>query len=159
MAGFNVSNIIVALSNLAYVVLAYWLAKKEFIAFAWILAFVASVSTVFHLFPNSDTLLYFDIATAVLSSIICFMHFLPFVKPTPLFIFTIALVVTGTLLWWESGEDRNCSKYIWYHSLWHVITAFSLFLIIQCTDLKNGKDIKPYPLLSGGLPRPNLNVV
>ena len=148
---FTISQITVALSNLAYVALAYWLAKKEFIIFAWLLTFVALVSTYFHLNPNSESLLYFDVSTAVLSSIICFLHFLPYVKPSFLFVFTVGLVVTGTLLWWESGEERESSKYVWYHSLWHVITALSLFLIIQCTDLKNGKELIPYPLLTGGI--------
>jgi len=153
VTGFNISHVIVALTNLAYVALAYWLAKKEFLFFAWILTIVAAVSTVYHLNPNSEKLLYFDIATAVLSSIICFLHFLPYVKPSFLFVFTVGLVVTGTLLWWESGEDKDCSKYVWYHSLWHLSTALALFLIIKCTDLKNGREIKPYPLLTGGTSR------
>jgi hypothetical protein len=152
VAGFNISHVIVALTNLAYVALAIWLARKEFIVYAWILALVASVSTVYHLYPNSESLLYFDVAVALLSGIICILNFLPYVKPTFLFVFTVGLVTTGTLLWWESGEDRECSKYIWYHSTWHVITALALFLVIQCTDLENGKDVKPYPLLTGGRP-------
>ena len=151
-ASFSVSNVIVALSNLAYVALAYWLAKKQFTFYAGLLIVVALVSTYFHLNPDSENLLYFDVAVAVLSSIICFLHFLPYVKPTYLFVFTVALTVTATLLWLESGEDRSCSKYVWFHSLWHVLTALSLYLIIQSTDLKTGNDLRKYnyPILTGG---------
>jgi hypothetical protein len=153
VTAFSISNVIVALSNLAYVALAYWLAKREFTFYAGLLIIVAAVSTYFHLNPDSENLLYFDIAVAVLSSIICFLHFLPYVKPSLLFVFTVGLVVTATLLWAESGEDRNCSKYVWYHSSWHVLTAISLYLIIKCTDLKSGKDFKhyQYPILNGGI--------
>jgi hypothetical protein len=149
---FSISNVIVALSNIAYVALSYWLAKNDFTFYAALLIIVALVSTYFHLNPDSENLLYFDVAVAVLSSIICFLHFLPYVKPSFLFVFTISLTVTATLLWLESGDDRACSKYVWFHSLWHVLTALSLYLIIQCTDLKNGKDLKlyKYPILTGG---------
>jgi len=152
VTAFSVSHVIVALSNLAYVALAYWLAKREFTFYAGLLIIVALVSTYFHLNPDSENLLYFDIAVAVLSSIVCFLHFLPYVKPSLLFVFTVGLVVTATLLWAESGDDRNCYKYVWYHSSWHVLTAISLYLIIKCTDLKSGKDLKHYnyPILNGG---------
>ena len=150
MAPFSVSNIVVAGSNLAYVALAYWLVKRKFTLYAWILLFVAAVSSYFHLFPDSDSLLYFDIATAVLSSLVCFFHFLPYVKPSPIFVFTIALITTATLLWLQSGEDRECSKYIWFHSAWHVMTALSLYLLIKSTDLKSGNGAWNYPILTGG---------
>ena len=148
---FSIDHVIVGLSNLSYLALAYWLARKEFMFYAWLLTGVAAVSTYFHLNPNSENLLYFDVATSVLSTIICFLHFLPYVKPSPLFVFTVSLAVTATLLWWESGENRECSKYVWYHSLWHVFTALTLYLIIQCTDLKTGKDLAlhNYPLIAG----------
>jgi len=149
---FSIDHVIVALSNLAYVALAFWLAKKEFIFYAYLLFAVAAVSTYFHLNPNSENLLYYDIATAVLTTIICFFHFLPYVKPSPLFVFTVALAVTATTFWWESGEDRESTKYVWYHSLWHVLTALILYLIIKCTDLKTGKDLNlhNYPIITGG---------
>jgi hypothetical protein len=149
---FSIDHVIVALSNLSYIALAFWLARKEFIFYAWLLTGVGAVSTYFHLNPNSENLLYFDIATSVLSAIICFLHFLPYVKPSFLFVFTVGLVVTATLLWWESGENRECSKYVWFHSTWHVLTALSLYLIIKCTDLKSGRDLTKhnYPLLEGG---------
>jgi hypothetical protein len=149
---FSIDHVIVALSNLSYVFLAFWLARKEFIFYAYLLFAVAIVSTYFHLNPNSENLLYFDIATSVLTSIICFLHFLPYVKPSFLFVFTVGLVVTATTFWAESGDDRECSKYVWYHSIWHVLTALTLYLIIQCTDLKTGKDLKlhNYPVITGG---------
>jgi hypothetical protein len=151
VTSFNISHAIVALSNLAYVFLAYWLAKKEFIYISWILVIVALVSTYYHLNPNSEKLLYLDVATALLSCLICFLHFLPYVKPSPLFVFTISLAVTATILWWESGDDRECSKYVIYHSAWHVLTAVCLFLLIKSTDFKTGKDKLDYPILSGGI--------
>jgi len=149
---FSIDHVIVALSNLAYVVLAFWLARKEFMLYAYLLFAVAVVSTYFHLNPNSENLLFFDITTSVLTIIICFLHFLPYVKPSPLFVFTVSLAVTAMTFWSQAGEDREHSKYVWYHSLWHVLTALTLFLIIQCTDLKTGKDLTlhNYPIISGG---------
>lgn len=152
MRSFSIDHVIVALSNVSYVALAFWLSRKEFIFYAYLLFAVAIVSTYFHLNPNSENLLFFDIATSALTTIICFFHFLPYVKPSPLFVFTVALAVTATTFWWESGEDRESAKYVWGHSTWHVLTALTLYLIIKCTDLKTGKDLKlhNYPVITGG---------
>jgi hypothetical protein len=149
----NAAHIIVALSNLAYVMLAYWLAKKHFSYFSWILLVVAAVSTYFHLQPSSYWAFYFDIAVATISSLIISSKLLPYVTPSPLFVFTVAVVVTSTLLWLESGEDRETNKYVWMHSAWHVLTALGMFLLIQCTipTIKTGDDLGkvPLPLLAG----------
>jgi hypothetical protein len=149
----NAAHIIVALSNLAYVLLAYWLAKKHFSYFSWILLVVAAVSTYFHLQPSSYWAFYFDIAVATVSSLIISSKLLPYVTPSPLFVFTVAVVVTSTLLWLESGEDRETNKYVWMHSAWHVLTALGMFLLVQCTipTIKSGTDLGkvPLPLLAG----------
>ena len=149
----NAAHIIVALSNLAYVLLAYWLAKKHFSEFAWILLVVAAVSTYFHLQPASSWALYFDIAVATGSSLLISSKLLPYVTPSPLFVFTVALIVTSTLFWLESGEDRETNKYVWMHSAWHVLTALAMFLLVQCTipTIKSGTDLGkvPLPLLAG----------
>jgi hypothetical protein len=147
----NGAHALVALSNLAYVLLAYWLAKKHFREIAWIVMVVALVSTYFHLNPNKDWTLYLDVITAVLSALLVFYRVLPYVVPSPLFAFTVGLVITSSLLWWEAGSDRECSKYVWMHSAWHILTALALFLLIQCTPIKDGDDIGklPFPLLAG----------
>ena len=149
----NAAHIIVALSNLAYVYLAYWLAKKHFSYFSWILLVVAAVSTYFHLQPSSYWAYYFDIAVATVSSLIISSKLLPYVTPSPLFVFTVAVVVTSTLLWLESGEDRETNKYVWMHSAWHILTALGMFLLVQCTipTIKSGVDLGkvPLPLLAG----------
>ena len=149
----NAAHIIVALSNLAYVLLAYWLAKKHFSYFAWILLVVAAVSTYFHLQPSSYWAFYFDIAVATVSSLIISSRLLPYVTPSPLFVFTVAVIVTSTLLWLESGEERETNKYVWMHSAWHILTALGMFLLVQCTipTIKTGDDLGrvPLPLLAG----------
>jgi hypothetical protein len=136
---------------LAYVLLAYWLAKKHFQHFAKILLVVAVVSTYFHLNPANEWGLILDVITASISSILVFHKFLPYVQPSPLFAFTTAVSVTSFVLWMESGTDREHSKYVWMHSAWHILTALSMFLIIQCTPLKTGDDLGklPVPLLAG----------
>jgi hypothetical protein len=142
---------LVALSNLGYVLLAYWLAKKHFRQFAKILLVVAIVSTYFHLNPENDWGLILDCITASLSSTIVFYKILPYVQPSPLFAFTVSLSVTSFILWLESGTDREESKYVWMHSAWHILTALSFYLIIQCTPLKTGDDLGklPVPILGG----------
>jgi hypothetical protein len=149
----NAAHVIVALSNLAYVLLAYWMAKKHFSEFAWILLVVAAVSTYFHLDPSSNWAYYFDVAVATCSSLLITSKLLPYVTPSPLFVFTVALIVTSTLLWLESGVERETEKYVWMHSLWHVLTALGMFFLVQCTipTIKSGNDLGkvPLPLLAG----------
>jgi hypothetical protein len=147
----NEAHVVVAISNLAYVILAYWLAKKHFQEFAWIIMVVAAVSTYFHLNPNNNWSYYLDIVIATLSSFLIFHRVLPYVVPSPLFAFTVGIVVTSSLLWWESGTDRECTKYVWMHSAWHILTALGMYLLIQCTPIKTGEDLGkiPLPLLAG----------
>lgn len=150
---FNAAYTVVALSNLAYVLLAYWLARKHFSEFAWILLVVAAVSTYFHLEPDNYWAFYFDCAVATLSTLLITSKLLPYVLPSPLFVFTVALLVTSTLLWLESGTERESNKYIFMHSAWHVLSALGMFLLVQCTTptIKTGLDLGrvPLPLLAG----------
>jgi len=92
-----------------------------------------------------------DTIVASLSAVLVFYKFLPYVQPSPLFAFTVSLSVTSFILWWESGTDRECSKYVWMHSAWHVFTALAMFLLIQCTPLTSGDQLDkiPLPLLAG----------
>jgi hypothetical protein len=149
----NEAHVVVAISNLAYVLLAYWLARKHFSEFAWILLVVALVSTYFHLQPTNNWAFYFDIAVATLSTLLITSKLLPYVTPSPLFVFTVAILVTSTLLWLESGTDRETNKYVWMHSAWHILTALGMFLLVQCTTptIKTGTDLGkvPLPLLAG----------
>ena len=149
----NESHVVVAISNLAYVLLAYWLARKHFSEFAWILLVVALVSTYFHLQPTNNWAFYFDVAVATLSTLLITSKLLPYVTPSPLFVFTVAILVTSTLLWLESGTDRETNKYVWMHSAWHILTALGMFLLVQCTTptIKTGTDLGkvPLPLLAG----------
>ena len=149
----NEAHVVVAISNLAYVLLAYWLARKHFSEFAWILLVVALVSTYFHLQPTNNWAFYFDVAVATLSTLLITSKLLPYVTPSPLFVFTVAILVTSTLLWLESGTDRETNKYVWMHSAWHILTALGMFLLVQCTTptIKTGTDLGkvPLPLLAG----------
>lgn len=147
----NEAHILVALSNIAYVILAYWLARRHFKNFAWVVMIVAAVSTYFHLNPSNDWSLYLDCIIASLSSTLIFHKMLPYVTPSPLFVFTVGLIVTSAILWWESGTDRESSKYVWMHSAWHILTALGMFLLIQCTPIRTGEDLGklPLPLIAG----------
>jgi hypothetical protein len=147
----NEAHVLVALSNIAYVILAYWLARRHFREFAWVVLVVAGVSTYFHLNPNQDWSFYLDCIIASLSSSLVFHKMLPYVIPSPLFVFTVGLIVTSAILWWESGNDREAPKYVWMHSAWHILTALGFFLLIQCTPIRTGEELGKLdlPLIAG----------
>ena len=147
----NEAHVLVALSNIAYVILAYWLARRHFREFAWVILVVAGVSTYFHLNPNQEWSLYLDIVIASLSSSLIFHKMLPYVIPSPLFVFTVGLISTSAILWWESGSDREAPKYVWMHSAWHILTAVGFFLLIQCTPIRTGEELGKLdlPLIAG----------
>ena len=133
--------IIVALTNIAYFLLALWLWRTHH-PYGWILVAVGLMSTLFHLQPHSKLAFWGDIIVANVSILyLAYIYGTHAINSTylQLSFFTFALAV---FLFADSGDDRESSKYIWMHGTWHVLTALALYFIVKSTDIASSQASK-----------------
>lgn len=144
-----IQNVVVSLSNLSYFLVALWLYKTHH-PYAWMLVIVGIVSSVFHVMPEKEVAYWTDIVVAN-ATILWFLaiygfghHHTNYQMVTA----SVGIFLLGIVLFTYSCQandcDRETTKYMVLHSLWHVLTAAALFLLVKSTDPKK---------LSKGLPR------
>ena len=126
------SNWIVAASNISYFVLAYWMLKNK-LDLWWVLVIVGIVSIVFHLEPDSQRAYWTDVAIANLSIIVFFFHYRKSIHSNVFIFFSAASFIVSLYFWFFSGEDRQSRRYVVMHSLWHVLSAISCYLLVKST--------------------------
>jgi hypothetical protein len=123
---------LVALSNLAYFVLAIWLFVHKFYWASAALILVGTASTFFHLDPSSRLAYITDTIIANIVIFLIVIHFLPHTKRGRGFVFfSFISFVLGVFLLFESGDDRVSKKYVIMHSAWHVTTALATYFLVK----------------------------
>lgn len=131
--------IYVALSNIVYFVIAGWLLYKKNID-GVLLILVGIVSTVYHLYPSLNSEIV-DYVTSLLITAIFLSKYYGKITHRRLFAISVISFIVGALLLFNEGiesltDDRR--KDFWYicgHSLWHVLSAFSVLLLVLSTTL------------------------
>ena len=128
-----ISNIIVASTNIAYFLLAFWLWRTHH-PYAWILVLVGSVSTFFHLEPQSKFAFWSDIVVANVSILyLAYIYGAHSINPLYLRLSFLTFAVS-VILFADSGDNRDSPKYIWMHGLWHILTALALYFLVKSAD-------------------------
>lgn len=129
-------NALVAVSNISYFLVALWLFMNRY-SYAWVIALVGTVSTVFHLLPNDKAAYYTDVVTAN-GSILWFLivyglnqknHSRRYIA------MSFATFVVAFLFYADSGCERQSSQYVWMHSVWHALTATALYFLVKSSDV------------------------
>ena len=124
------SKAIVAASNVAYFLIAYWMWKHG-LHLWWVLVIVGIVSIIFHLDPSSKSAYYTDILVANLAILSFFIYYRKQMKnPMMVFFATLAFSIS-LILFFDSGDDRESTRYVVMHSLWHVFTALSVYFFVK----------------------------
>ena len=128
-----ISNIIVALTNIAYFLLAFWLWRSHH-PYAWILVLVGTISTLFHLEPQSKLAFWSDIIVANVSILyLAYIYGAHAINPFYLRLSFLTFAVS-VILFADSGDDRDSVKYMWMHGLWHILTALALYFMVKSAD-------------------------
>lgn len=125
-------NAVVAASNIAYFALAYWMWKNG-LHLWWVLIIVGAVSIVFHLEPSSKKAYWTDIVIANLAILSFFLYYRNSLHDKALILYGAAAFIVSIFLFFFSGDDREESRYVVMHSLWHVLTAIACYLFVKST--------------------------
>lgn len=132
-------NILVALSNVSYFLVAMWLYTTHH-AYANVLVAVGAVSTVFHLMPNHAWAYWSDIITANVS-IAWFLYVYGLRTKhhdKQLIALSIGCFIFGFVFFELCCNQQTChrdsAKYVWMHSVWHALTAVAVYFLVKSTD-------------------------
>ena len=126
------SNWIVAASSAVYFVLAFWMFKNK-LALWWVLLIVGIVSTIFHLEPDSMHAYWTDVAIAGLSILVIFIQYHKSIHSNTLVFFAAASFIISLFFFFFSGDDRAAGRYVVMHSIWHLLSAISCYLLVKST--------------------------
>jgi hypothetical protein len=99
----------------------------------WVLVIVGIVSTVFHLDPSSKSAYWTDVAIANISILVFYLHYHKSIHSSTLVFFGAASFIASLFFYFYSGDDRQAGRYVVMHSLWHVLTAISCYLLVKST--------------------------
>ena len=105
-------------------------------SYAWVVALVGFVSTIFHLLPNDKAAYYTDVVTAN-GSILLFLIVYGLHRKNhsrKYLALSFATFVLAFTFYADSGCDRQSSQYVWMHSVWHALTAAALYFLVKSTD-------------------------
>ena len=131
----NLAYALVALSNIAYFIVAAWLWNVKHDRYAIVLALVGLTSVIFHLFPHNHTAYYTDIVVACVSIAWLTVVYLRKGIHEPKYLgLSLLLFAIATYFFFDTGTDedtdRTTFRYIYSHSLWHVLTALALYFLV-----------------------------
>ena len=118
-------------SNIAYFLLALYMASKH-LPGSELVFFVFIVSLVHHSSAYNTAWFWFDIVVACSVTILLACMYVPLADFTnPLFLTGLSISFVAFFLFVTSGTKYESKKFEYYHSLWHVLTALSFFLILK----------------------------
>lgn len=152
----SISHTIVLLSNIFYIFLAIWLFQNHLHIPAACILLIACVSILFHIFPDSKSAELIDIIVANTVILFLLVYFLPKYKENHALFLMLAFLAfsVGVILFYSSGDDHESTKYIVMHSLWHLLTALSLYFLaktsIDTKTMLKSKSISLYPYNKNG---------
>ena len=135
----TLQNILVALSNLSYFLVALWLYVTHH-KYAEFLVAVGVVSTVFHLIPNDSWAYWSDIITANATIAWFLIVYGLRIKhhDRQLLALSAACFIFGFVFFEMCCKNESCdrqtAKYVWMHSAWHALTALALYFLVKSTD-------------------------
>jgi hypothetical protein len=132
------SFLFVAATNVVYFALAYVMLRAGN-RDGWALLLVGIVSAIFHAFPSAAA----QYADTVISALFIAYYANKYsrrVKNVRMFALSVALFSIGTGLLFAHGlqsptlEYRESPNYVCGHSAWHVLSAFSAWLLLRSTQ-------------------------
>lgn len=132
--------IYVAMSNVVYFVIAGIILRTGYTDLAILLIFVGVTSTYYHLYPS----LIAEISDYAISFAVTMIYLTKTygkIVRRDLFIASVLTFIFGILLLFSDGagpidEERRMSMwYICNHSLWHILSAIAVLLLVLSTTL------------------------
>lgn len=124
------SHAIVAASNVAYFLIAHWMWKHG-LHLWWVLLIVGIVSIIFHLDPSSKAAYVTDIVVANIAILAFFIYYRNQTKNNTMVFFATLSFAVSLILFFDSGSDRESTRYVLMHSFWHVFTALSVYFFVK----------------------------
>lgn len=124
---------IIQLTNLAYLGLALCMKSKNE-PYATLVLIVFFVSALHHYFPSKKVLQRLDGTIANISLLIILPHYLTRKQKTWHYWLSCETFALALYFYILSGDDFSSSSYVLNHSLWHVLSALALFIMICAPD-------------------------
>jgi hypothetical protein len=133
----SVAYALVAASNIVYFLIAAWLWSSMHDYYAIVLFLVGVTSIVFHLVPSNHVAYYTDIVVACASIAwltVVYLHRGKYHDPAFIAL-SLLLFFVATYFFFETGThddiDRTTVKYVYTHSLWHILSAAALYFLVK----------------------------
>jgi hypothetical protein len=123
----------IQVSNLSYFFVALLLYKKKD-SNANLVLIVFFVSALHHAFPSNRVLQRFDGTIANLCLLFLLPYYLTHKKKSFLYWASCQVFAFSICLYVLCGDEYKSTRYIVYHSLWHIVSALSLAVMIGAPD-------------------------
>ena len=131
----------IQLSNFSYALLALYMYRQKNPHSTLVLV-VFYVSLLHHSFPDKKVLQRLDGTIANISLAIILPYYLIKKRKTWHYLLSIITFMVALYCYVKSGNDYTKTSYVYYHSLWHILSPLALFIMIHSPNCKYHEQYK-----------------
>jgi len=123
----------IQISNFSYALLAFYMYGQKN-PHSTLVLLVFCVSLLHHYFPDKKVLQRLDGTIANISLAIILPYYLTKKHKSWHYWLSIITFILALYCYVKSGNDYTKTSYVYYHSLWHILSPLALYIIIHAPN-------------------------